>query len=104
MARGKAQRGEKTMVDAPGPGIDVLKQAQTAAEIYRGPRRSVAAVVRDAGQPPYAGDQRPGRIPGPALHRPPGSRCHIRLLYAPGAVRDNREHSIIKNSGDLEAY
>ena len=30
IARGKAQRGEKTMVDAIGPGIDALKAALTA--------------------------------------------------------------------------
>lgn len=34
MARGKAQRGEKTMLDAIGPGIDVLKQAQTSGEDF----------------------------------------------------------------------
>lgn len=45
MARGKAQRGEKTMVDAIGPGIDALKEALAnnvgAVEALR---RSVAAV------------------------------------------------------------
>ena len=45
MARGKAQRGEKTMVDAFGPGIDVLKQAQSSGEDFIAVlRRSVAAV------------------------------------------------------------
>src|SRR3954452_4515521 len=34
MARGKAQRGEKTMVDAFGPGIDVLKDAQSSGEDF----------------------------------------------------------------------
>ena len=45
MARGKAQRGEKTMVDAFGPGIDVLKEAQSSGEDFTSAmRRSVAAV------------------------------------------------------------
>jgi dihydroxyacetone kinase-like protein len=45
MARGKAQRGEKTMVDAIAPGIDVLKEAQASGEDFRTAlRRSVAAV------------------------------------------------------------
>jgi dihydroxyacetone kinase-like protein len=45
MARGKAQRGEKTMVDAIGPGIDVLKEAQATGEDFRAAlRRSVEAV------------------------------------------------------------
>ena len=45
IARGKAQRGEKTMLDAIGPGIDVLKQAQTSGEDFiPAMRRAVAAV------------------------------------------------------------
>ena len=44
-ARGKAQRGEKTMVDALGPGVDVLKEAQSSGEDFiTAMRRSVAAV------------------------------------------------------------
>src|SRR5918911_554271 len=35
MARGKARRGEKTMVDAIAPGIDVLKEAQANGEDFR---------------------------------------------------------------------
>ena len=43
-ARGKAQRGEKTMVDAIGPGIDVLKEAQSSGEDFLSAvRRAVAA-------------------------------------------------------------
>jgi dihydroxyacetone kinase-like protein len=45
MARGKAQRGEKTMVDAIGPGIDALKESLAAGDDFRAAmRRSVAAV------------------------------------------------------------
>jgi dihydroxyacetone kinase-like protein len=45
IARGKAQRGEKTMVDAIGPGVDVLKEAQANNEPFlEALRRSVAAV------------------------------------------------------------
>jgi len=46
MARGKAQRGEKTMVDAIGPGIDALKEAQANGEedFVAALRRAVAAV------------------------------------------------------------
>jgi dihydroxyacetone kinase-like protein len=44
MARGKAQRGEKTMVDAIAPGIDVLKEAQASGEEFvEAMRRAVAA-------------------------------------------------------------
>jgi len=43
-ARGKAQRGEKTMVDAIGPGIDVLKEARSSGEDFLSAvRRAVAA-------------------------------------------------------------
>src|SRR5207247_2463491 len=46
MARGKAQRGEKTMVDAFAPGVDVLKEAQSSGEDFTAAmRRSVAAVA-----------------------------------------------------------
>jgi dihydroxyacetone kinase-like protein len=45
MARGKAQRGEKTMVDAIGPGVDALKQAQAdGADLVTAMRRAVDAV------------------------------------------------------------
>lgn len=45
MARGKAQRGEKTMVDAIAPGVDVLKEAQANGEDFMSAlRRSVEAV------------------------------------------------------------
>lgn len=44
-ARGKAQRGEKTMVDAIAPGVDVLKAAQGSDEPFLSIfRQSVAAV------------------------------------------------------------
>jgi dihydroxyacetone kinase-like protein len=44
MARGKSRRGEKTMVDAIAPGVDVLKEAQASGEDFRSAlRRAVAA-------------------------------------------------------------
>lgn len=46
-ARGKAQRGEKTMVDAIGPGIDALKQARADGNDYlEALRMGVAATER----------------------------------------------------------
>jgi dihydroxyacetone kinase-like protein len=45
IARGKANRGDKTMVDAIGPGIDALKEAQASGEDFPSAmRRAVAAV------------------------------------------------------------
>ncbi len=45
MARGKAQRGEKTMIDAIAPGVEVLKAAQANGEDFaEAMRRSVDAV------------------------------------------------------------
>jgi len=45
IARGKANRGDKTMVDAIGPGIDALKEAQASGEDFLSAmRRAVAAV------------------------------------------------------------
>jgi phosphoenolpyruvate---glycerone phosphotransferase subunit DhaL len=45
IARGKANRGDKTMVDAIGPGIDALKEAQASGEDFpTAMRRAVAAV------------------------------------------------------------
>jgi len=45
MARGKAQRGEKTMVDAIAPGIDALKEALAAGvPPQEAGRRALAAV------------------------------------------------------------
>jgi len=45
IARGKANRGDKTMVDAIGPGIDALKEAQASGEDFPSAmRRAIAAV------------------------------------------------------------
>lgn len=45
LARGKVQRGEKTMVDAIAPGVEELRQAQASgAEPHEAARRAVAAV------------------------------------------------------------
>jgi len=45
VARGKAQRGEKTMIDAIAPGVDTLKEALANGEDFVSAlRRSVAAV------------------------------------------------------------
>lgn len=45
MARGKAQRGEKTMIDAIAPGVEVLRAAHASGEDFmEALRRSVAAV------------------------------------------------------------
>ena len=45
IARGKANRGDKTMVDAIGPGIDALKEAQASGEDFpTAMRRAVVAV------------------------------------------------------------
>ena len=106
MARGKAQRGEKTMLDALGPGIDVLKEAavqrrrfhRCGAPLGRGCRS------RYEGDYPNAGDQGPRILPGRAQHWPPGSRCHIRLLYRSGAVRNNREHPEQLQIADCRLY
>jgi dihydroxyacetone kinase-like protein len=44
MTRGKAQRGEKTMLDAIGPGVDALKAARTrGADMVTAMRESVVA-------------------------------------------------------------
>jgi dihydroxyacetone kinase-like protein len=44
VARGKANRGDKTMVDAIGPGIDALKEAQANGEDFLiAMRKAVAA-------------------------------------------------------------
>jgi dihydroxyacetone kinase-like protein len=44
IARGKANRGDKTMVDAIGPGIDALKEAMANGEEFVGAvRKGVAA-------------------------------------------------------------
>jgi phosphoenolpyruvate---glycerone phosphotransferase subunit DhaL len=44
IARGKANRGDKTMVDAIGPGIDALKEAMAGGEDFVGAvRKAVAA-------------------------------------------------------------
>src|SRR5262245_46427619 len=49
MARGKAQRGEKTMIDAIGPGVDALKEALAdGADLPAALRRAVAAVEAGA--------------------------------------------------------
>jgi dihydroxyacetone kinase-like protein len=46
MARGKAQRGEKTMIDAIAPGIDALKEAIANGEdLLAAVRGAVAAVA-----------------------------------------------------------
>jgi dihydroxyacetone kinase-like protein len=48
IARGKANRGDKTMVDAIGPGIDALKEAMASSEDLVGAVRK-AVVATEAG-------------------------------------------------------
>ena len=49
MARGKAQRGEKTMIEAIAPGIDALKEALANGEdLHSAARGAVAAVAAGA--------------------------------------------------------
>jgi len=47
MARGKAQRGEKTMIDAIAPGIDVLKAAQANGEDFAEALRRALDAVKE---------------------------------------------------------
>lgn len=77
MARGKAQRGEKTMVDAIGPGIDALKAAlaegaEPRAAIQRGLDATAQAVqatipmLATKGRASYLGERSIG-------HQDPGA-------------------------------
>jgi dihydroxyacetone kinase-like protein len=45
IARGKANRGDKTMVDAIGPGIDALKEAMAGGEDLAGAMRKAVAAT-----------------------------------------------------------
>jgi dihydroxyacetone kinase-like protein len=45
IARGKANRGDKTMVDAIGPGIDALKEAMAAGEDFTAAMRKAVAAT-----------------------------------------------------------
>ena len=83
-ARGKAQRGEKTMVDAIGPGIDVLKEAQASGEDFKvALRRAVAAteagmkatipMLATKGRASYLGQRSVG-------HQDPGATSSYLLL------------------------
>jgi phosphoenolpyruvate---glycerone phosphotransferase subunit DhaL len=47
LARGKAQRGEKTMVDAIGPGIDALKAAHAAGDDFLSALRKAVTATEE---------------------------------------------------------
>lgn len=77
MARGKAKRGEKTMVDAIGPGIDALKEAlASGSDLRSAGQQAVAAVeagmkstipmLATKGRASYLGERSVG-------HQDPGS-------------------------------
>jgi len=86
IARGKANRGDKTMVDAIGPGIDALKEAQASGEDFpTAMRRAVAAVEAGMratipmlalkGRASYLGERSIG-------HQDPGATSAVYILQA----------------------
>ncbi|NJM06651.1 dihydroxyacetone kinase subunit L [Candidatus Gracilibacteria bacterium] len=90
IARGKAQRGEKTMVDAIGPGIDALKAARAAGEeLLPALRQAVAAtevgmlattpMLATKGRASYLGDRSIG-------HQDPGATSAFLMAKAMLAV------------------
>jgi dihydroxyacetone kinase-like protein len=80
VARGKATAGEKTMIDALLPAVEVLEEAAALGRRRR---------ARRAGDDPAGGDQRAGLVPGRAQRRPPRSRRHLGRAAAarPGRYR-----------------
>jgi dihydroxyacetone kinase-like protein len=90
IARGKAQRGEKTMVDAIGPGVDALKAARAAGdELLPALRQAVAAteagmlattpMLATKGRASYLGDRSIG-------HQDPGATSACMMAKAILAV------------------
>ena len=73
-ARGKAQAGDKTMVDALLPALEALRAAE-GEELGDALRRSAAAAEEGMrATDPAGGPQGARELPRPAQRRPPGSR------------------------------
>lgn len=86
MARGRAQRGEKTMVDALGPGVDALKASvaadqslgealHTAADAAEQGMLATIPLVATKGRASYLGERSAG-------HQDPGATSTTLLLRA----------------------
>ena len=76
--RGKAEPGDKTMVDALIPALEAMEQASDLDGALRGGRRGRRA--RHAGHDSPGGAEGPGELSGGAQQGPPGSRRHLHLL------------------------
>jgi dihydroxyacetone kinase-like protein len=66
VARGKAERGDKTMYDALAPALEAYDSQ------VNGAGDDVGAALRAAADDPAAGPQGPRQLPGGAQRRPPG--------------------------------
>ena len=92
VARGKAEPGDKTMVDALVPALDALDAALADGAC---PRRRPAAAATAAeegvrGHDPARGAQGAGVVPGRAQRRPPGPRRDVVAPDHQGRRRDAR--------------
>lgn len=94
-ARGKAQRGEKTMVDAIAPGIDALKEAlaagddfgaalRTSVEATRQGMEATTPMLATKGRASYLGERSIG-------HQDPGATSAYLIAQAMLRVIEPRE-------------
>ncbi len=88
VARGKAESGDKTMVDAWTPAVDAAAAAAAGQRCAQGPAgRRGGGRGRGRLHRPDARPQGPRQLPGGAEHRPPGSG---RRLQRPDPARRRR--------------
>jgi dihydroxyacetone kinase-like protein len=86
LARGKAQRGEKTMVDAIGPALDALKAAHAAGDDFIAAARKAVAAAENGMQattPMLATKGRASYLGGRSIgHQDPGATSSFFMARA----------------------
>ena len=92
-ARGKAELGDKTMIDALNPAVEALRAAvDEGADLGEALRRSADAAAEGMrATTPAGGAQGPCELPGPAKRRAPGPRRHLVAVAARGCSDDVRK-------------
>ncbi len=81
-SRGRAEPGDKTMVDALLPALEALRSTPDEADALR--RVGGCGRGGHAGDDPAGGAQGPRELSRPTQRRPPGPRCDV---VAPAAAR-----------------
>ena len=95
-ARGKAELGDKTMIDALNPAVEALRAAaDEGADLGDALRRSADAAAEGMRATTRAGGaQGPGELPGPAQRGASGPGRHVVAAAAGGCSDDVRKRRL----------